>query len=319
MNTLPYTITHVGTPPIKCQGIKTKLVPFILSSLCWNGERGCWIEPFIGSGVVALNLAPQRALLADTNKHIIGLYQAIQRGEMSRASAREFLECEGKKLAAGEADYYYEVRKRFNEKQSPFDFLFLNRSCFNGVMRFNRHGGFNVPFGHKPQRFAAAYITKIVNQIGWVAKQMQGKEWEFRVARWEETLTQAEAQDFVYMDPPYIGRHTDYFNSWNLEEAEKLAEAAKGLPSGYALSMWLENRHRKNEHIAQCWSQGEVRVCGHFYHIGSSENLRNEMDEALVIKPGFAMPDIGKQRTRQEPKPDTQLSLAIEKRAVYQV
>lgn len=318
MNTLPYTITHVGTPPIKCQGIKTNLVPFILSSLCWNGKQGCWIEPFIGSGVVALNLAPQWALLADTNKHIIGFYQAIQRGEMSRASAREFLECEGKKLAMGDADYYYEVRKRFNEKQSPFDFLFLNRSCFNGVMRFNRHGGFNVPFGHKPQRFAPAYVTKIVNQIGWAAKQMQGKDWEFRVARWDETLTQAEVQDFVYMDPPYIGRHADYFNSWNSQEAEELAEAAKRLPGGYALSMWLENRHRKNDHIAQCWSQGEMRVCGHFYHVGSSESLRSEMDEALVIKPGFAMPDIGRQRTRQEPKLNTQLSLAIEQRAVYQ-
>jgi DNA adenine methylase len=90
MNTLPYAITHVGTPPIKCQGIKTKLVPFILASLRWNGEGGRWIEPFIGSGIVALNLVPQRALLADTNKHIIGFYQAIQRGEMSRESARVF-------------------------------------------------------------------------------------------------------------------------------------------------------------------------------------------------------------------------------------
>ena len=319
MNILPCTLSHVGTPPIKCQGIKTKLVPFIFSSICWNADNtGCWIEPFIGSGVVALNLAPPRALLSDTNKHIIGFYQAIQRGEMNRESAREFLECEGKKLAAGEAEYYYEVRKRFNEKHSPFDFLFLNRSCFNGVMRFNRHGGFNVPFGHKPQRFAPAYVTKIVNQIGWVAKQMQGKEWEFRVAPWEETFAEVKTEDFVYLDPPYIGRHADYFNAWDLAEAERLAAAAQALQGGYALSMWLENRYRKNDHIAQVWSGGELRVCSHFYHVGSSEALRNEMDEALVIKPGFAMPDSGKQRTRQEREPDRQLILAMEKRTAYQ-
>ena len=202
MNTLPYELSHVGTPPIKCQGIKSKLISFLFSSIRWDSkDKGRWIEPFIGSGVVALNLAPQRALLADTNKHIIGFYQAIQRGEMNRDSAREFLECEGKKLALGEAEYYYEVRRRFNEKHSPFDFLFLNRSCFNGVMRFNRHGGFNVPFGHKPQRFAPAYVTKIVNQIGWAAKQMQSKEWEFRVAPWEETLAGSGPEDFVYLDP----------------------------------------------------------------------------------------------------------------------
>ena len=314
MNVLPCTLAHVGTPPIKCQGIKTKLVPFIFSSISWKGAgQARWIEPFLGSGVVALNLTPQTALLTDTNKHIIGFYQAIQRGEMNRESAREFLECEGRKLVTGEAGYYYEVRKRFNDKHSPFDFLFLNRSCFNGVMRFNRQGGFNVPFGHKPQRFAPAYITKIVNQIGWAAKQMQGKDWEFRVASWQETLAHVKDGDFVYMDPPYVGRHTDYFNSWDLEEAEKLAEGAKKLSCGYALSMWLENRHRKNDHLAKCWSEEEMRVCGHFYHVGASEDLRNEMDEALVIKSGFAMPDIGRQRTRQEPKPELQMSLALER------
>jgi len=319
VTTLPFAIAHVGTTPIKCQGIKTKLVPFIFSSVCWKptGEAR-WIEPFLGSGVVGLNLAPPRALLADTNKHIIGFYLAIQRGDMNRESAREFLECEGKKLAAGGAEFYYEVRKRFNEKQSPFDFLFLNRSCFNGVMRFNRHGHFNVPFGHKPQRFAPAYVTKIVNQIGWVAKQMQGKDWEFRVSHWEETLAQATPNDFVYLDPPYIGRHADYFNAWDLGEAERLAETANGLMCGYALSMWLENRYRKNDHIALSWAEGELRICSHFYHVGSSESLRNEMDEALVIKPGFATPDVGKQRTKQQPTLDLQLKLAVERRALYQ-
>ena len=318
MTALPFAIARVGTPPIKCQGIKTKLIPFIFSSIVWNGS-GIWIEPFLGSGVVAFNLEPQRALLTDTNRHIIRFYQAIERGEMNRESAREFLECEGRKLAHGEDAYYYEVRKRFNEYQSSFDFLFLNRSCFNGVMRFNRQGGFNVPFGHKPQRFAPAYITKIANQIGWVAKQMQGKEWEFRVSAWQETLAEAAPGDFVYLDPPYIGRSADYFNSWDVEEAENLADVAQRLPGGYALSMWLENRYRRNEHIAQAWAEGELRVCSHFYHVGASEGLRNAMDEALVIKAGYAMPDIGRQRTKSEPKLDTQLSLAIEKPAVYQI
>jgi DNA adenine methylase len=317
MNCLPFEIAHVGVPPIKCQGIKTKLVPFIFSSIQWNAGDARWIEPFLGSGVVALNLAPERALLADTNRHIIGLYQAIQRGELTRASIREFLECEGKKLEAGGADYYYEVRERFNEQGSPNDFLFLNRSCFNGVMRFNRHGKFNVPFGHKPERFSKAYITKIVNQVGWTAKQMWGKAWEFRVARWDDVLAEAQPRDFVYLDPPYIGRHTDYYNSWDEAEAEKLAVVVKNLPCGFGLSMWLENRHRKNEHIEHCWSDLEMRVCSHFYHVGSSEDLRNEMDEALLIKPGFATPDAGRQQTRKAAEIDPQLAFALEPKRDY--
>lgn len=300
MNKLPLQIVHVGVPPIKCQGIKTKLVPFVFSSIAWEAEGDArWIEPFLGSSVVALNLVPERAVLADTNHHIINLYKAIQSRELDGGIVREFLVREGKRLADGGADFYYEVRERFNEKGSPLDFLFLNRSCFNGVMRFNRNGKFNVPFGHKPQRFAPTYITKIVNQVNWAAKQMQGKDWQFKVAKWDEVLSGAKPNDFVYLDPPYIGRHTDYFNTWSEAEAARLAETAKALPCGFALSMWLENRHRKNTHIEECWSGLELRVCSHFYHVGSSEDLRNEMDEALVIKPNFATPYNGKQKTKQ--------------------
>lgn len=60
-------------------------------------------------------------------------------------------------------DYYYEVRDRFNESHDPYDFLFLNRSCFNGLMRFNRQHRYNVPYGHNDNRFSKAYVTKIVN------------------------------------------------------------------------------------------------------------------------------------------------------------
>lgn len=316
--TLPFKIAHVGTPPIKCQGIKTKLIPFIFGSVCWRGdEGGRWIEPFLGSGVLALNLAPPRALLTDTNKHIIRFYQSVQSGCISGTVVREHLTEEGKKLESGGA-YYYEVRDRFNEMESPLDFLFLNRSCFNGVMRFNRKGHFNVPFGHKPQRFTKAYITKIVNQVKWVAQQIQGKEWEFRTASWNETLCEVVHKDFVYLDPPYVGRHTDYYNSWDETEASQLSKAVQKLPCPYALSMWLENRYRKNEHIEQYWSEAEIRTYNHFYHVGSKETLRNEMEEALLIKPGFAtMDDNGSKVKTYEPQA-IQLSLAMEQKAHYE-
>ena len=297
---LPIHISRVSVPPIKCQGIKTKLVPFIFNSITWEARDGArWIEPFLGSGVVALNLLPEKALLTDTNHHIINFYRAVQRGELTGDRVREFLTLEGKKLAEQGKDYYYEVRERFNEKGSPVDFLFLNRSCFNGVMRFNRHGKFNVPFGHKPQRFAPAYITKIVNQVNAAAKRIADCDWHFEVAQWHDVLADAKPDDFIYLDPPYIGRHTDYFNTWDATEAARLAQTAKALQCGFALSMWLENRHRKNIHIEEHWSGLELRVCSHFYHVGSSEELRNEMDEALIIKPGFATPDSGKQKTKQ--------------------
>ncbi|MBI3650492.1 MAG: Dam family site-specific DNA-(adenine-N6)-methyltransferase [Acidobacteria bacterium] len=312
MNALPLQIGQVKVPPIKCQGIKTKLVPFIFSSIKWTAtEQARWVEPFLGSGVVAFNLQPERALLTDTNLHIIRFYQAIQSGEIHQAAVREFLFCEGEKLARSGQDYYYEVRERFNQFASPFDFLFLNRSCFNGLMRFNRQGKFNVPFGHKPQRFAPTYITKIVNQVGWATRQMKDLDWEFRVAKWQDVVGEAQPEDFVYLDPPYIGRHTDYYNAWDDSEAMKLSAVAKSLPCGFAVSMWLENRYRKNSHVVDCWSDFELRVCSHFYHVGASESLRNEMDEALLIKAGFAASNRGKQAVKK-PKTEVQLSLAMD-------
>jgi DNA adenine methylase len=310
MNNLSFQDRKVKVPPIKCQGIKTKLVPFIFDSISWEPARDArWIEPFLGSGVVAMNLAPERALVSDANPHIINFYKAIQRGDVNPSNAREFLASEGEKLAARGSDHYYEVRERFNELGSPFDFLFLNRSCFNGVIRFNSQGRFNVPFGHKPARFSRAYITKIVNQIGWVSRLLRNRSWEFRVASWEETMQEAAPRDFVYLDPPYIGRHADYYNSWSEADAVKLARAAENLPCGFALSMWLENRHRKNAHIDEYWSGLEQRVCRHFYHVGSSESLRNAMDEAIIIKPGYAAPD---QKTLMKAEPRAQLRFTLE-------
>lgn len=289
MNNLPFHVTHVGVPPIKCQGIKTKLVPFIFDNVCWDANSGGrWIEPFLGSGVVAFNLAPPKALLADTNKHIIGLYQAIQKSKINRGIVRDFLYEEGLKLAAKGQDYYYEVRERFNHNSSPLDFLFLNRCCFNGVIRFNSKGQFNVPFGHKPERFSQSYITKIVNQVSWIEKQMRDKDWEFRVSGWDESLANTSANDFAYLDPPYIGRNTDYFNGWSEIEAVNLAQTVRNLSCGFALSMWMENRYRKNDHLEQYWSGLETRIFSHFYHVGSTENLRNEMNEALIIKPDYS-------------------------------
>src|SRR5689334_18877501 len=117
---------RVIVPPIKCQGIKTKIVPLIKECVQLSKD-GVWIEPFCGSCVVALNVQPERAILADTNKHIINLYRGIQDGTVSASAAKSFLEHEGSILTKRGEEYYYEVRERFNKSGNSFDFLFLNR------------------------------------------------------------------------------------------------------------------------------------------------------------------------------------------------
>ena len=284
----------VRVPPIKCQGIKTKLVPFIMQSIRWRGDgAGRWIEPFLGSGVVAFNLAPRRALLADINPYIIRFYQAIQEKEITPQVVREYLSEEGNRLAREGETHYYTIRERFNREGNPLDFLFLNRAGFNGLVRFNQQGELNVPFCRKPTRFSTAYISKIVNQVRWVYQLLQTHDWEFRVASWEQTLSEAESDDFVYLDPPYEGRHTDYYNRWSREDTYRLLETLGQLPCGYALSMWLENSYRQNMIVHYLKQSHTVKIYDHYYHIGADEKNRNWMREALIIHPDFARTDDG--------------------------
>ena len=286
---LPRSLHKIGVPPLKCQGIKTRLVPFLFRNISWNG-KGVWIEPFLGSGVVLFNLQPKRAVVSDTNRHIIRLYKDIQAGKIDEKSVRDYLEVAGKQLAKLGEPYYYEVRERFNRRGGSLDFLFLNRSCFNGMMRFNCRGEMNVPFCRKPERFRDAYTTRICNQVRWVSGILSGRAWEFRACDWRETIARARPDDFIYADPPYIGRHTGYYNTWVETDAATLAHSLRSLSCGFALSMWKENKYRSNPHIDEFWKGCVQRTFDHFYHVGAGEDLRNSMEEALILKPGFAAP-----------------------------
>ena len=268
-------------PPIKCQGIKSKLVKWIDETLQWD-NKGAWIEPFMGSGVVGFNLKPRKALFCDTNPYLIAFYQGVNNRTINPIIVREFLESEGNELAKHGADYYYEVRKRFNAEKSPLDFLFLNRACFNGLIRFNRKGEFNVPFGHKPERFSKAYVTKIVNQVAWVAKRASLNDWTFLHQDFQITLSRAAEADLIYCDPPYAGRHTDYFNTWDATHEKLLYEGLKATPARFILSTWHSNEHRENPTIPTFWSEFNVITREHFYHVGAKESNRKPMLEALV-------------------------------------
>jgi DNA adenine methylase len=281
---------RVVTPPLKSQGIKTKLVPWI--NLLKPEFKGRWIEPFLGTGVVALNSGSKKALLGDINPHIIRLYQAIQTGEITPGIVRQFLETEGEALSAADENGYVHfrrVRDRFNAHFAPLDLLFLSRAGFNGMMRFNRKGAWNIPFCKKPGRFARAYITKIVNQVDDAAKVIQ-PGWEFIHADFEQIIRMAGPDDLIYCDPPYLGRHVDYFNSWTEQDEERLFTALSATPARFILSTWHHNDFRKNLALEQYWDKFNIVTREHFYHTGGKLENRREVVEALVFNFEASMP-----------------------------
>jgi len=268
-------------PPIKSQGIKSKLVEWISANVKEiRFER--WVEPFMGTGVVAFNVRPKKALLCDSNPHLINFYKAIQNKEITSGKVKNFLKEEGAKLLETDGEHYYTVRKRFNELGNPLDFLFLSRSCFNGMMRFNKKGGFNVPFCKKPNRFAQALITKITNQVESISQIIEQGDYEFRHQDFSETLLELKSSDFVYSDPPYIGRHVDYFDSWSEDEEIRLNKGLINSNCKFILSTWLSNKYRTNDYVFTVWKDCYVATKEHFYHVGGKETNRNAVYEALL-------------------------------------
>lgn len=271
----------VFVPPIKSQGIKTKLVPWIKRIVPGN-FNGVWVEPFMGTGVVAFNVAPKDALLCDTNPHLISFYNALKNKDITGDLVKDFLYREGEKLLLSNGEYYYEVRERFNNYKEPLDFLFLNRSCFNGMIRFNGKGGFNVPFCKKPNRFAQAYITKISNQVDRISEIISKGNYTFLCQSFEKTIGMVNRDDVVYCDPPYIGRHVDYFNSWGEHDERLLFETLSSLNATFITSTWHHNDYRENKYVHDLWSSFRILTKEHFYHVGASEKNRSPMVEALI-------------------------------------
>ncbi|MCC7439116.1 MAG: Dam family site-specific DNA-(adenine-N6)-methyltransferase [Armatimonadetes bacterium] len=276
---------RVIVPPIKSQGIKTKLVPWIMELA--PKVSGKWIEPFLGTGVVAFNSGYIQAILNDTNPHIIKFYKDIQEKTITAPLMKQYLEREGELLSQAENDgykHYLKVRTRFNSGEfSSYDFIFLSRAGFNGMMRFGSKGNWNIPFCKKPDRFSQAYITKITNQVAAVSQIIQPEpKWLFYNKSFAEIIPLATENDIIYCDPPYYGRHVDYYNGWTEQDEELLFTLLSKTKAKFILSTWHHNDWRENEMINRFWSKFNIVTKDHFYHNGGSIENRRTVVEALV-------------------------------------
>ena len=276
---------RVIVPPIKSQGIKTKLVPWIMELA--PKVSGSWIEPFLGTGVVAFNSGYKKAILNDTNPHIIAFYKAIQDKKITAGLMREYLKKEGELLSVADNngyEHYLKVRTRFNSEYSPYDFIFLSRAGFNGMMRFNKKGNWNIPFCKKPDRFAQSYITKISNQVLSASQIIQPEpNWTFFNKSFADVISMAKEDDIIYCDPPYYGRYVDYYNGWTEKDEELLFDLLSKTKAKFILSTWHHNDYRENEMVWKYWQQFNIVTRDHFYHSGGKIENRRSIVEALVF------------------------------------
>ncbi len=274
-------MSKIIVPPIKCQGIKTKLACDIKEQIPIDFD-GVWVEPFMGSGVVGFNIQPNNAVFSDTNPHLINFYNDIKYGKIDENNIKMFLLEEAKKLQKNGDIYYKEVRSRFNKNPNSFDFLFLNRACFNGMMRFNQKGEFNVPFCKKPNRFAQSYITKITNQIKNIRIIIQKHNYNFICDTFDNVINKTKDNDLIYCDPPYIDRYSDYYNGWSEKDEQNLFNCLNNNNCKFILSSWHHNKYRENKYIKNLWGGFNIHFIEHKYFVGGTKKSMNNMTEVLI-------------------------------------
>lgn len=217
-------------PLLKWAGGKRHIARELEASFPADWNSGTYIEPFIGGGAMFLHLNPNKALIADLNKRLVGFYTHIQKNVDEAFTAISEVASEFDNAHVDEKkDLYLNLRTRFNASvadtmESAVLLYSLNKLCFNGLYRENSKGGFNVPFGQKK-----TFPPLVKGDFVEVSRLLRHAE--ILNSDFEGTIAKAQPGDFVYLDPPYIPIDvTASFTSYHSEgfgvaDQQRLAEA----------------------------------------------------------------------------------------------
>lgn len=221
------TKNKIVKPFLKWAGGKTQLIPDIEGTLPQklSGTDFTYIEPFVGSGALLfwmLNNFPnmKKAVINDINADLINTYRTISGKPKELISILEILQKEFHALEGSEENkklYYYEKRRLYNlRKEEQVGqaalFIFLNRTCFNGLYRVNRKNEYNVPMGGYKR-------PTICDKGNLLAVSEALKKVEILCGDFEQTLNYADNNSLFYFDPPYKPlSNTSSFNAYAKDE-----------------------------------------------------------------------------------------------------
>lgn len=262
------------SPIVKWAGGKTKLLPELLAKM--PKKYGTYYEPFAGGAALFFNVRPERAVLGDMNADLVAMYTAV------KANVEEVIRRLTFYANAHDKDFYYLVRDKWNKGDlvaNSFEraaaFIYLNRTCFNGLWRVNKQGAFNVPMGDYKN-------PKIVDADNLRAAAHALRNVALRTGSYIDTLEDVRAGDFVYLDPPY----DETFNSYTSD----------GVFDQQTLAMAVELLAERGAHIMLSNSDTTlVRELYSTYHlelvqcgraINSDGAGRGSVSEVIVTIPG---------------------------------
>lgn len=236
---------------------------------------GKYVEPFLGSGAVFFHLQPKAALLSDRNRELIEAYRVVRRTPgilHNRLAQMHDWHCK---------KFYYQTRRK--EPSSRIEraarFVYLNRTCWNGLYRVNRRGQFNVPIGTKT---TVAFPPRALLKISKTLKSAELAECDFEI-----TIDRVGAGDFLFVDPPYTVSHNNngfvkYNNvlfSW--EDQIRLAKSVERASARGAF-VFVSNAHHDALVALYCGFADHYTLRRSSILSGNSSG-RREIEEAVFV------------------------------------
>ncbi len=250
----------------------------VIAKMLPKGE--CLIEPFVGAGSVFLNTDYPKYILNDINQDLINLYKILQVKPDAFIEDARALFC----MENNQSDIYYQFRKEFNDSNDSYFrslvFLYMNRHGYNGLCRYNKSGGYNVPFG----KYKRPYFPEA--ELNYFADKAQKAT--FVCEGYRDTFARAKTGDVFYCDPPYVplsktASFTSYAgNGFGLDEQADLANAAEEVSSAQKAVVLISNHdtiwtRKIYEHAIRTKSIQVKRT------ISPKGNKREKVAELLVL------------------------------------
>ncbi len=284
----------MARPFVKWAGGKGQLLDKIAQSLpanFANNNEVCYVEPFVGGGAVLLWMLQNypnitRAVINDLNSELISTYRVVKTNVDTLVVRLKEIENEYLALNDEERkEYYLTKRVLFNKKSHDnIDmsalFIFLNKTCFNGLYRVNSKGAFNVPHG----RYANPRICDAENLIA-VSKVLQ--KVEILCGDFEQTIAYADENSFFYFDPPYkplteSSSFTAYTSSgFNDGEQVRLMNFCNKIAQRKA--MFIEsNSDADNRFFDNLYNQFQIKRITAIRTINSVASRRGELNEIII-------------------------------------
>lgn len=237
------------------------------------------VEPFVGAGSVFLNTDFDEYVLNDINPDLINLYRILQ------TQSEKYIQQAIKHFTpeTNHSDYYYDIREKFNNSQDKMSrsiwFLYLNRFGYNGLCRYNRSGGFNVPFGrYKRPYFPEAELRAFARK---------SKRATFSCEPFEEVFSAAHKDVVLYCDPPYApisqtANFTTYAKrGFGLEQQKTLAELSAKAAKEHNIKVLISNHD--TSFTRDIYQNAKIRPLKVSRFISQKGHTRKKVKELIAI------------------------------------